>query len=304
MQQCFLEKKLTEENRSQEGKVKLLFAEQKKGKREPPLSTIKKREDSNSTHEILNEMVKCDGSTVLFSPAHWQTDINLEIDAVDLLFVKFTYDYFKNANNELRTKETLLSTWSKLIKSKQQIELCIKNLPSVPICICSHNNNNVLAFCDGCKYWHHPTCMHVNANFNSSFPFDFYVCPCCIFRKFGSFLGYLSLSSVTLIDGNKETLKNVFINWKSKSEEIKKNVESYQKPNSSTLIHLPTVNDITILSKTGISNYYNNCFMSVIINSILGTVIAKYIPTPSNISSPVLKAFDECKKKVKCQIVK
>ena len=49
--------------------------------------------------------------------------------------------------------------------------------------------------------------MHVNTNFNPSFPFDFYPCSCYIFRKFGSFLGYLSLSSVTLKDGNKETLK-------------------------------------------------------------------------------------------------
>ena len=221
-----------------------------------------------------------------------------------MLFVKFTYVYFKNANNELGTKEILLSTWNELIKSKQQITLCIKNLPSVPICICNHNNNNFLVFCDACKYWYHPTCMHVNANFNSSFPFDFYVCPCCIFCKFGSFFWYLPLSSVTLIDGNKETLKNVFINWKSKSEEIKKNMESYQKPNSSIFTHLPTAKDITILSKTGISNYYNNCYISAIIHSIFGTVIAKYIPTSSNMNSPVLKTFDECKRKVVCQMVK
>ena len=79
-------------------------------------------------------------------------------------------------------------------------------------------------------------------------------------------------------------------------------MESYKKPNSSILMHLPTANDITMLSKTSISNYYNNFYMSVIIHSILGTVIAKYIPTPANISSPVLKAFDECKKKVACQM--
>ena len=66
------------------------------------------------------------------------------------------------------------------------------------------------------------TCMHINANFNSSFPFDFYACPCCIFCKFRASFGYLSLILVTLIDRNKKTLKNGFINWKSKSEEIKK----------------------------------------------------------------------------------
>ena len=40
--------------------------------------------------------------------------------------------------------------------------------------------------------------------------------------------GYLSLSSVTPIDGNKEALKNAFINWKSKSEETKKSMESWR----------------------------------------------------------------------------
>ena len=98
-------------------------------------------------------MKKCDGNTVLSSPAHWQADINLEIEDVNLLFVKFTSDYFKNANKELRTKETLSLTWNELIKSKQQIDLCIKNLPSLPICTCSNNNNNVLLFCYACKYW-------------------------------------------------------------------------------------------------------------------------------------------------------
>ena len=80
-------------------------------------------------------------------------------------------------------------------------------------------------------------------------------------------------------------------------------MESYQRSNSSILMHLPTANDITI-SRTGISNYYNNCYMGVIIHSIFGTVITKYIPTLSNISFPVLKAFDECKKKVTLQMVK
>ena len=45
-------------------------------------------------------------------------------------------------------------------------------ITSVPICIC---NDNGLVFCDACKYWFYPFCMHVTYNFNSSFSFDFYV---------------------------------------------------------------------------------------------------------------------------------
>ena len=56
--------------------------------------------------------------------------------------------------------------------------------------------------------------------------------------------------------------------------------------------------------KKGTSNCYNNCHMSVTIHSILGNIIAKYIATFYNVGSPVLKAFDKCKKKVACQTVK
>ena len=118
----------------------------------------------------------------------WHVEINLEI--------------------KLRTKESLLSTWNKLVLSKQQITSSIKNLSLVLIYVWSHNNNNFLVFCDACKYWYDPTCMLVNAKFNSSFLLDFFVCSCCIFRKFRSFFRYLHVSSVTLIDGIKEKLKH------------------------------------------------------------------------------------------------
>ena len=61
-----------------------LILQNGKKEREPTSSAIKKREDSNSTCEILNEMVKCGGITMLFSPVHWQAHINLEIEDVNL----------------------------------------------------------------------------------------------------------------------------------------------------------------------------------------------------------------------------
>ena len=146
--------------------------------------------------------------------------------------------------------------------------------------------------------------MHVNDNFNTSFAFDFYVCLCCTFSIFGAIFGYLFLSPAILIGINKEILKNAFANSKRKSQEIKKNVESYRKPTSSIALDLPVKNDITVLLKTGIPYYYNNYYMSVTIYSILGNIIAKYIPFSSNISSPVLKAVYKYRKKFACQVVR
>ena len=51
--------------------------------------------ESESTENLKKSVQQC---------SHQQADINLEIEDVNLLFVKFTYDYFKNANNDLRTK--------------------------------------------------------------------------------------------------------------------------------------------------------------------------------------------------------
>ena len=80
-------------------------------------------------------------------------------------------------------------------------------------------------------------------------------------------------------------------------------MESYQKPNSSIFKNLLRATDIIILSKKGISNYYNKFYQSVIIHSVLRTV-AKYISTSSNMNSPILKVFTECQRNVAFQLVK
>ena len=89
-----------------------------------------------------------------------------------------------------------------------QISNIANSLPEIPICTCKDNNNLSLVYCDLCYCWYHLSCLHENANFNKNFPLNFYACPCCIHGKFRSFFGYLSLSSVLLIGGSKESMKD------------------------------------------------------------------------------------------------
>ena len=89
---------------------------------------------------------------------------------------------------------------------------------------------------------------------------------------FGSFFGNLSLRLVLLINGSKDAYEN----WKKKSKDIKKDLEMYYKPNPSIVKQLPVATELKILSKNGISNYYNNCYISVIIHSLFGTAIANF----------------------------
>ena len=246
-------------------------------------------------------MVKSDSSTVLFSQAQWQTDAaDVTVEDMNLLFLKFTFDFFHSIKETPKTKEVLISSWNNIIKSKTQISNLANSLPEIPICTCKDNNNLNFVFCDLCHYWYHLSCLHENANFNTNFPLNGYVCPCCIHGKFASFFGYLSLSSVLLIDGSKESITDAYKNWKKKSENIKKDLEMYYKPNPSIVKQLPVVTELKILSKNGISNYYNNCYISVIIHSLFGNAIANFFPSSSNYSPLIQKALDVCKSKIRC----
>ena len=76
-------------------------------------------------------MVKYDGSTVLFSPAQWQTDVaDVSVEDMNLLFVKFTFDFFHSIKETPKTKEALILSWN-ITKSKTQISNLANSLPEI-----------------------------------------------------------------------------------------------------------------------------------------------------------------------------
>ena len=172
----------------QKGKVKLDFTGRKKRKREP---VARKKSPILINDEPRNKMIESDGSTVLFSLAKWQTDTaDVNIKDINLLFVKFSFDFYHSIKETPKTKKALISSWNNIIKSKTQISNLANSLLEIPICTCKDNNNLNLVFCDLCHHWYHLSCLNENADFNTNFPFNFYVCTCCIHGKFGSFFGY------------------------------------------------------------------------------------------------------------------
>ena len=52
-----------------------------------------------------------------------------------------------------------------------------------------------------------------------------------------------------------------------------------------------------VKSKNGIPDYFNNCDISVIVQSLLGTVVQRFIPLILEYSSEVVSALDLCQKK-------
>ena len=92
----------------QKRKVKLDFTRRKKRKREP---VVRKKSPILINDHLRNKMIESDGSTVLFSPAQWQADIaDVTVEDMNLLFVKFTFDFFHSIKETPKTKEALISS--------------------------------------------------------------------------------------------------------------------------------------------------------------------------------------------------
>ena len=50
-------------------------------------------------------MIKSDGSSVLFLPAQSETDTDVTVQDMNLLFVKFTFDFFNSIKETPKTKK-------------------------------------------------------------------------------------------------------------------------------------------------------------------------------------------------------
>ena len=50
-------------------------------------------------------MIESDGSAVLFLPAQLQTDADVTVQDMNLLFVKFTFDFFHSIKETLKIKK-------------------------------------------------------------------------------------------------------------------------------------------------------------------------------------------------------
>ena len=62
-------------------------------------------------------MVPSDDSTVLFSPAQWQTDAGSTVEDT-IFFAKFTFDFSHSTKEKPKTKDALISSCSKIINQK------------------------------------------------------------------------------------------------------------------------------------------------------------------------------------------
>lgn len=119
-------------------------------------------------------------------------------------------------------------------------------------------------FCVFCYYWYHLSCLRGNSIIDARFPLKFHVSPCCIHGKSEYFFGYLSICSVLFIDWSKESMKNTYENCKEKRKDIKTHLEKYFKSSASIVKQSADATEMKILTKHGIANYFNKCYMSII----------------------------------------
>ena len=59
-------------------------------------------------------------------------------------------------------------------------------------------------------------------------------------------------------------MKNTYENCKEKRKDIKTQLEKYFKSSASIVKQLADATEMKILTKHGIANYFNKCYMSII----------------------------------------
>ena len=101
-----------------------------------------------------------------------------------------------------------------------------------------------------------------------------------------------------MFDVSQDFIKEQYKKWSALSSYNKIDIRYLAFPRPSTYCILPTQGQMLVKSKNGIANYFNNCYMSVIVQSLLGTVVQRFIPSILENPSEVVSVLDSCQKKL------
>ena len=151
--------------------------------------------------------------------------------------------------------------------------------------------------CNLCLKEYHPYCVHPMCNFPEKFPNQTYVCPNCIQNNSSSFHHFASRAAYCMFDFSQDFIKEQYKKWSTFSSYNKINTRYLTCRCPTTYCILPTQEQMLVKSKNYFS-YFNNCYMLVIVQSLLGTVVQRVIPSISDNPSEVVSALDSCQKTI------
>ena len=174
-----------------------------------------------------------------------------------------------------------------------------ENMPSISVCdTCKISISNAVLHFNLCLKEYHPYCAHPMSNFPDKFPNQTYVCPSCIHNNNSSFHHFVSRAAYCMFDVSQNFIKKQYKKWSALSSYNKIDIIYLTFPCPSTYCISPTQEQMLVKSKNGIANYFNNCYMSVIVQSLLGAVVQRFIPSILEYPSEIVSVLDSCSKKL------
>ena len=158
-------------------------------------------------------------------------------------------------------------------------------------------------YCDFCRNFYHSSRAHPTCSFASTFPANLYINQSCIENNYKSFHCYtsfhLSAELYNYIE-DVDCISNLFHNWNKFPDNLEKDCKNVSIPmehhcgSPSQHVFLP------VHSKPGIRNSYNNCYLSVVIQSIMGTELYKFFPSELEAPTNIIRALWRCRNMLCC----
>ena len=127
--------------------------------------------------------------------------------------------------------------------------------------------------CTLCAKVYHLSCAHPLSNFGDNVPSLTYVCPGCVHNNNTSFHHFLSRAATHKVTFEDTFIRDQFELWHNLKSYNKIDIRYLSFPRAHHYCILPRAEDIVVTSKSGIWNVFSNCYLSIIIHTLLGTVL-------------------------------
>ena len=113
-------------------------------------------------------------------------------------------------------------------------------------------------------------------NFPEKFPNQTYVCPNCIHINISSFHHFVSRAAYCMFDVSQDFVKEQYKKWSALPSYNKINIRYLTFLRPTTYCILPTQEQMLVKSGNRIASYFNNCYMSFIVQFLLETVVQTF----------------------------
>ena len=136
------------------------------------------------------------------------------------------------------------------------------------------------------------------SNFGDNVPSLTYVCPGCVHNNNTSFHHFLSRAATHRVTFGDTFIRDQFELWHNLKSYNKIDIKYLSFPRPHHYPILPRAEDIVVTSESGIWDFFNNFYLSVIIHTLLGTVCQRFLSSTFENTNEIVSILHSCRKKI------